>query len=283
MKKIVITGGGGRLANEIYKQNVGNFEIMLAPENELNILNVWTIREFLQKHKPDIVIHAAALTKPMSIHDDDIVRSIDINIIGTANITQICNLFKIKLIYICTDYVYPFDSKNVTETAGLQPINNYGWSKLGGECSVQMYKNSLIIRLSFMEKPFPFPFAYTNIIRNMFYIDDAAKAILSVLDEFGVINIGSEENISLYELAKKTNINVSPSISEDNKLPKIMTLNINKFKKMKEEVKVKTEKCINCGKDTNVPADTPIDMRKNYIEGAGQLCDDCMVKVYGKE
>ena len=29
----------------------------------------------------------------------------------------------------------------------LKPWNNYSWSKLGGECAVQMYKNSLIIRL----------------------------------------------------------------------------------------------------------------------------------------
>ena len=24
---------------------------------------------------------------------------------------------------------------------------NYGWSKLGGECAVQMYKNSLVLRV----------------------------------------------------------------------------------------------------------------------------------------
>jgi len=231
MKKIVITGGKGRLANEIYKQNAGEFEIILASEDEFNILDVWSMREFLIKHNPDIVIHTAALTKPMSLHDNNIVRSIDVNIIGTANVTQICSLFNIKLVYISTDYVYPFNSFDVNENSGLQPFNNYGWSKLGGECSVQMYKNSLIIRLSFMEKPFPFLTAYSNVIRNLFYIDDAAKSILSVLDENGVINIGTEENISLYELAKKTNKNITSSISTDIKLPQIMTLNVNKYLK----------------------------------------------------
>ena len=47
--------------------------------------------------------------------------------------------------------------------------------------------------------------------------------------------------------------------------------------------KVKTEKCILCKKETNVPVDLHIDERKNYVEGAGQLCDECAVKVYGKE
>ena len=31
---------------------------------------------------------------------------------------------------------------NYKETDFLMPWNNYGWSKLGGECAVQMYKNS---------------------------------------------------------------------------------------------------------------------------------------------
>lgn len=50
-----------------------------------------------------------------------------------------------------------------------------------------------------------------------------------------------------------------------------------------ENNKVETEKCILCGAETNIPIDMPIDMRKNYVEGAGQLCDDCAKKVYGKE
>ena len=33
--------------------------------------------------------------------------SIDLNIIGTANIVKLCNKNKIKLIYFSTNYVYP--------------------------------------------------------------------------------------------------------------------------------------------------------------------------------
>ena len=34
---------------------------------------------------------------------------------------------------------------NYSEEDPVKPWNNYGWSKLGGECAVQMYKNSLIL------------------------------------------------------------------------------------------------------------------------------------------
>jgi hypothetical protein len=42
------------------------------------------------------------------------------------------------------------------------------------------------------------------------------------------------------------------------------------------------EKCVSCGSETPYTINTPIDMRKNYIEGAGQLCDECYEKTYNK-
>ena len=99
-------------------------------------------------------MHLAGLSRPMSIHDKDICQSIDKNIIGTSNITKVCSLLKIKLIYISTCYVYPGIKGNYSENSPLNPINKYAWSKLGGECAVMLYKNSLILRLTMTEYPF---------------------------------------------------------------------------------------------------------------------------------
>ena len=68
----------------------------------------------------------------MSIHNKDIVQSIDKNIIGTANVTKVCAKLKIKLIYISTCYIYPGQKGNYSEGSPIKPINNYAWSKLGG-------------------------------------------------------------------------------------------------------------------------------------------------------
>jgi hypothetical protein len=43
---------------------------------------------------------------------------------------------------------------------------------------------------------------------------------------------------------------------------------------------VETEKCVMCGAETNVPVDLHVDLRKNYVEGVGQLCAGCYNKVY---
>ena len=45
----------------------------------------------------------------------------------------------------------------------------------------------------------------------------------------------------------------------------------------------KMEVCVSCGKEMNVPKNLNIEFRKNYIEGAGQLCDECHDKIYGKK
>ena len=45
-------------------------------------------------------------------------------------------------------------------------------------------------------------------------------------------------------------------------------------------MKKETEKCVSCGAETTVPIDQHIDLRKYYIEGAGQLCEKCYKKIY---
>ncbi len=104
----------------------------------------------------------------MNIHDNDISKSIDLNIIGTANIVKVCSKLKIKLIYFSTNYVYQGKKGNYKETDPLLPVNNYAWSKLGGESSVQMYKNSLILRVCMTEEPFIHKKAFSD-VQNKFY------------------------------------------------------------------------------------------------------------------
>ena len=52
----------------------------------------------------------------MDIHEKNINKSIDLNIIGTANVTKVCKQHDIKLIYFSTNYVYPGTKGNYKET-----------------------------------------------------------------------------------------------------------------------------------------------------------------------
>jgi len=151
--KIVITGGSGRFGSEL-KKIKNKYKLLFPNKRKLNILNLKNIKKYLKAQKPNYLIHLAGLSRPMEIHEKHINKSIDLNIIGTANITKACSKLGIKLIYFSTSYVYPGTEGNYKETDSLLPKNNYSWSKLGGESSVQMYKNSLVLRVCMTEKPF---------------------------------------------------------------------------------------------------------------------------------
>ena len=117
----------------------------------------------------DIVIHAGALTRPMVVHQERPHDSIETNIIGSSNVVLGCMKFDMKVIYVSTDYVYEGKDGNYTEDSPVKPFNNYGWSKLGGEAAVQMYKKSLILRVCMTERPFIHKRAYANVKSNFIY------------------------------------------------------------------------------------------------------------------
>ena len=83
IKKIVITGGKGRFAETLKKKNK-SLNISYPDKRKLNILSTKSIENYFKKIKPKFVLHAAALSRPMDIHDKKISKSIDLNIIGTA-------------------------------------------------------------------------------------------------------------------------------------------------------------------------------------------------------
>ena len=228
-KKILITGGQGRFAN-ILKESKLKLNLIFPSKKQLNIIDIKSIERYIKKHRPKYLIHCAALSRPMKIHDADISKSIDLNIIGTANVVKICNQFNIKLIYFSTGYVYPGIKGNYKETDSLLPINNYAWSKLGGECAVSMYKNSLILRITMCEKPFLHKKAFYDIETNFMYHEDVVKIIPKILNKFGIINVGGKTQ-SVYEFAKNSNKNVK-KISGKKIFPPKPSMNTSKLKKI---------------------------------------------------
>jgi dTDP-4-dehydrorhamnose reductase len=125
-----------------------------------------------------------------------------------------CEKYNKKIIYISTDYVYEGIDGNYKETDAMKPFTKYGWSKLGGECAVQMYDNHLILRMAMNKKPFPHPKALKDMKKSLMYIEDAAKVTLKLLDEVGVINVGGKSQ-SVYEFVKEENVGVEPIYLKD--------------------------------------------------------------------
>ena len=232
MTKIVVTGGSGRFGNELKKYDNKN-KIYFPNKKEFNILKPNGLSKYLLKKKPKILIHLAGLSRPMDIHEKNINKSIDLNIIGTANVTKVCKQHDIKLIYFSTNYVYPGKKGNYKETDSLLPVNNYAWSKLGGEASVHLYQNSLILRVCMTEKPFVHKKAFANVKTSFLYHKDVAKILFKVLNKRGILNIGGKTKY-IYDFAKKDNPTVKKIFLKkhlDSGMPKNSSMNIGKLLK----------------------------------------------------
>ena len=229
--KILVTGGDGRFAKVLSKYN-RKLNLYFANKKECNILNNNSIDKIIKKVKPKIIFHCAGLSRPMSIHEKNIEKSIDANIIGTANIVKACKRKKIKLIYFSTGYVYNGSKGNYSENDGTKPFNNYGLSKLGGECAVSMYKNSLILRITMIEKPFPYNKAFYDLKSNFMFHEDLVKILPKIINQKGILNVGGPTQ-SVFNFAKKTKKNIKKISGKNNSsLPLNQTMNLKKLKKI---------------------------------------------------
>ena len=235
-KKIFLTGASGNLGKKILDQKT-NFKILSPSSSEVNILKLNDIESYLKKNKPEYILHTAGLSDPMSQHEKKISESIKKNIIGTANLCIAANKFNIKLIYTSTNFVYPGTKGNYSEKDALLPFNNYGWSKLGGECSVMMLRKYLVIRLCLAKTPYKHKLAFSNYITSFMSDNNVAKLIFNIIDLEGIINIGgktqSAYNYAIIEgnkvvrktLKKKNLLKIGSNTSiNSSKLKKILKL-----------------------------------------------------------
>ena len=231
INKILVTGGEGRFAN-VLKKNNKILNLVFSSKKNCNILNLKSIERIVKKVKPKIIMHCAALSRPMNIHEKNINKSIDLNIIGTSNIVKICSKYNIKLVYFSTGYVYEGKKGNYAENDPVKPFNNYGLSKLGGECAVAMYKNSLILRITMTKKPFQYNKAYTNLKTNFMFHEDLVKILPKIINQKGILNVGGKSQ-SVYSFAKVYNPKIKKTKNNDfGKLPPNQTMNLSKLKKI---------------------------------------------------
>jgi dTDP-4-dehydrorhamnose reductase len=186
--KILFTGGSGLLGQEIRALCPS---ALYPSSQDLDVSRWQDVEAYSKAHQIELVVHAAAFTSPPRI-DEDPVRAIESNVIGTSNIVKLCVALGCRLIYISTDYVFKGDRGNYDEQDALSPVNKYAWSKLGGECAARLYDRSLIVRTSFGPDEFPFPKAFVDQWTSRQSVSVVAKKLVRLWakDITGVVHVG---------------------------------------------------------------------------------------------
>ncbi len=184
----LFTGGTGLLGTTFQRLLP---EALYPLSSELDVSDGRQVASYFGAHPVQLFIHAAAFTSPPKI-DQDPMRALTANIVGTANVVKACADCGARLVYISTDYVFKGDRGNYTEDDAVQPVNKYAWSKLGGECAVRMYGNSLIVRTSFGPDEFPYPKAFSDQYTSRQSVSVTAGLLLQAIESSltGVVHIG---------------------------------------------------------------------------------------------
>lgn len=152
MKKILITGSSGFLGSRLAYYLKEKYELLLPSHAELNVSREEAVRAYMEEHRPDVVIHCAALSNTWYCEQHR-EESHKVNVQGTVRIAKACKLTGAKLVFMSSDQVY-----NATPLPGLlkeddvlQPVNIYGQHKL--ECEQRAQWNlpeSVGLRLTWM-------------------------------------------------------------------------------------------------------------------------------------
>lgn len=140
MTKIIVTGGNGTIA-----QALREFlpDAVYLPRQLCDVTNDRHLNEVFGRERPDVVIHAAAITDHQCPDVQSVIR---VNVQGTELVTRWCRAYGAKLVYLSTHYVYPGLTGNYRETDECSPVGIYAQSKLAGEGWAQMAPDWLIIR-----------------------------------------------------------------------------------------------------------------------------------------
>ena len=134
--KTLITGASGQLGSELQRTATSQFECVALGRNDLDISDAEVVRAALAKHRPELLINAAAYTA-VDLAESEPEQAQKINATGAANLARACSESGARLIHISTDFVFD-GGKGEPYRPGDEPapLSVYGQTKLDGETAV---------------------------------------------------------------------------------------------------------------------------------------------------
>ncbi|RMG76510.1 MAG: dTDP-4-dehydrorhamnose reductase [Chloroflexi bacterium] len=218
--RILITGAAGRLGGRLVDILRPSHDVISPTHNELDITDFPAVRDFIQAHQPDIVLHPAAWTDVDGCAKEP-DKAIIINGYGTQNVAIASYEIGAAILYVSSNEV--FDGGNnhpYREYDSPNPINPYGYSKYVGERAVlSLNPRHYIVRTSWLfahggknflqailnaaelGKPLR---VVTDEVANPTYNDDLAIAIAQLIEigRYGIYHLVNEGAVSRYNFAR---------------------------------------------------------------------------------
>lgn len=183
--KILISGGHGQLGRDVSTLLEQKHNVISCGSEELDIGNRMRVEDILARHQPEVIVNCAAYT---AVDNCETEKELAwrVNALGPENLAVTAETLGSRLIHISTDYV--FDGKKPVDTSyqesdPVQPLSEYGKSKLAGEDAIaQFSSNHLIMRTAWL-------YGHTgkNFLKTMLRlaVTDPTREIKVVNDQYG--------------------------------------------------------------------------------------------------
>lgn len=180
--RVFITGAKGQLGRALQARFADADDVAFPADlPECDITDRACVAHAIGEFKPDVVIHAAAMTDVDGCaRDPDLAYRV--NALGTQNVALACQSASCAMLYISTNEV--FDGRKAEpylEFDVTNPINAYGRSKLAGETVVRdLLARFYIVRIAWL-----FGKGSKNFVRTMIRLADERGHLRVVTDEIG--------------------------------------------------------------------------------------------------
>lgn len=218
--KLWILGKNGFLGKSLsaYCQKQ-NLDYLATSKEEVDISLQDQLKQFVDKHHPTHIVNCCGYTH-VDLAEKEEKAAYVINAEGPYYLGLLTKRFPIKVFHVSTDYV--FDGEKDTaylETDVCNPLSIYGKSKREGEIRLlETAPGSCILRISWLYGGNGKNFLSQLLSRmkqNDFlkidslqysrptFVDDAAIAILDLLNESGIFHFANEGACNRFEFAQE--------------------------------------------------------------------------------
>ena len=158
--RILVTGASGQLGAYLLRELRGggadvvawsgsrSGELFGVPVRPADLTDLKTVVGAFRDARPDVVLHAAALSAVAACHRAPVHASL-VNAGGSALLAELAP----RLVFVSTDLVFDGERGNYVEEDHLYPLSVYGRTKAAAEAKVLAHPRHAVARVSLLFGP----------------------------------------------------------------------------------------------------------------------------------